>query len=61
MLRRHVLPTAAPPVVALVGASIGVLVLNVALVEVVFSLDGSFHEMPVGRHAARRARWCRGW
>ncbi len=45
VMRRHVLPTAAPPVVALVGASVGVLVLNVALVEVAFSLDGSFHEM----------------
>ena len=44
-MRRHVLPAAAPPVVALVGASVGVLVLNVALVEVAFSLDGSFHEM----------------
>ena len=45
VLRRHVLPTAAPPVVSLVGASTGVLVLNVALVEVAFSLDGSFHEI----------------
>jgi peptide/nickel transport system permease protein len=45
VLRRHVLPAAAPPVVAFVGASTGVLVLNVALVEVVFSLDGSFHNL----------------
>ena len=45
VLRRHVLPSAAPPVVSFVGASTGVLVLNVALVEVVFSLDGSFHNL----------------
>jgi len=45
VLRRHVLPTAVAPVVSLVGASVGVLVLNVALVEVVFSLDGSFHNL----------------
>ena len=45
VLRRHVLPAAAAPVVALVGASVGVLVLNVALVEVVFSLGGSFHNL----------------
>lgn len=45
VLRRHVLPAAAPPVVAMVGASVGILVLNVALVEVAFSLDGSFHDL----------------
>jgi len=42
VLRRHALPLAAPPVIALVGVNMNLLVTNVALVETVFNIPGSF-------------------
>jgi peptide/nickel transport system permease protein len=40
--RRHVLPVASPPIVALVGVSLSTLVFNVILVEVPYNLPGGF-------------------
>jgi peptide/nickel transport system permease protein len=42
VLRRHALPLAAPPVIALVGVNMNLLVTNVALVEAAFNIPGSF-------------------
>jgi peptide/nickel transport system permease protein len=42
VLRRHALPLAAPPVIALVGVNTNLLVTNVALMESVFNVPGSF-------------------
>ena len=44
-MRRHGLPVAAAPAISLLGASVGFLVLYVALVEVAFNLDGSFRNI----------------
>jgi peptide/nickel transport system permease protein len=40
--RRHVLPVASPPIVALVAVSLSTLVFNAVLVEVPFNLPGGF-------------------
>jgi peptide/nickel transport system permease protein len=45
VLRHHLLPVAATPAVSLAAASIGLLVLNIALVEVAFNLHGSFRNI----------------
>ena len=42
VLRRHALPLAAPPVIALVAVNMNLLVTNVALMEAVFNIPGSF-------------------
>jgi peptide/nickel transport system permease protein len=42
VLRRHAIPLAAPPVIALVGVNMNLLVTNVALMEAVFNIPGSF-------------------
>ena len=41
-MRRHAIPLAAPPVIALVGVNMNLLVTNVALLEAVFNIPGSF-------------------
>jgi peptide/nickel transport system permease protein len=45
ILRRHAIPLAAPPVIALVGVNTNLLVTNVALMEIVFNIPGSFRFM----------------
>lgn len=42
VLRRHALPSAAPPVVTLVGVSVQWLVFNAILIEVPYNLPGGF-------------------
>ena len=42
VLRRHALPAAAAPVIALVGVNLNLMITNVALMESVFNLPGSF-------------------
>jgi peptide/nickel transport system permease protein len=42
MLRRHAAPAAAAPVVTLAGVTVPVVVTNMALVEIVFSIPGVF-------------------
>jgi peptide/nickel transport system permease protein len=42
VMRRHAIPLAAPPVIALVGVNMNLLVTNVALMEAVFNIPGSF-------------------
>ena len=41
LLRRHALPLAAPPVIALVAVNTNLLLTNVALMETVFNIPGS--------------------
>lgn len=45
VLRRHALPAAASPVVALVGVNMATLVTNMVLVENVFSVPGAFQNI----------------
>ena len=42
VLRRHALPPASAPVIALVGVNINLMITNVALMESVFNIPGSF-------------------
>ncbi len=42
VLRHHALPTASAPVIALVGVNINLMITNVALLESVFNIPGSF-------------------
>jgi peptide/nickel transport system permease protein len=42
VLRHHALPLAAPPVIALVAVNTNLLITNVALMETVFNIPGSF-------------------
>jgi peptide/nickel transport system permease protein len=44
VLRRHALPLAVPAVAALVGVSMGAYVFNLALVEQVFNINGTFRD-----------------
>jgi peptide/nickel transport system permease protein len=46
VVRRHALPAAIVPVVALVGVSINLMITNVALMESVFNIPGSFRYIP---------------
>jgi peptide/nickel transport system permease protein len=46
VVRRHVLPVAAPPVILYAGVSTNVLITNVALMESAFNLPGTFRELP---------------
>lgn len=50
VLRRHALPSAAPPVVALVGVSVPWLVFNAILVELPYNLPGGFRMAHFGFH-----------
>jgi ABC-type dipeptide/oligopeptide/nickel transport system permease component len=50
VLWRHALPTAAPPVVTLIGVSIPWLVFNAILVEVPYNLPGGFRMAHFGFH-----------
>lgn len=45
VLRRHALPLAATPVVGMVNGAMGMIVLDVALVETVFNVRGSFRDL----------------
>jgi peptide/nickel transport system permease protein len=44
VIRRHALPFAIPAVAALIATSMGVYVFNLALVEQVFNIDGTFRD-----------------
>lgn len=50
VLRRHALPSAAPPLVTLVGVSVPWLVFNTILVEVPYNLPGGFRIASFGFH-----------
>jgi ABC-type dipeptide/oligopeptide/nickel transport system permease component len=45
IIRRHALPVASAPVVALVGVNMNLVLTNAALVETVFNLPGGFRYM----------------
>jgi peptide/nickel transport system permease protein len=45
IIRRHALPLAATPVVGMVNGAMGMIVLDLALVEAVFNVRGSFRDL----------------
>jgi ABC-type dipeptide/oligopeptide/nickel transport system permease component len=47
---RHVMPSAAPPVITLVGVNLSALVFNAVLIEVPFNMPGAFRLADVGQH-----------
>jgi peptide/nickel transport system permease protein len=48
--RRHILPTAAPPVVALIGVNLSALVFNAVLIEVPYNMPGGFRLAHFGQY-----------
>jgi ABC-type dipeptide/oligopeptide/nickel transport system permease component len=42
VIRRHALPAAAGPVIALIGVNMNLILINLALIEVVFNIPGGF-------------------
>jgi peptide/nickel transport system permease protein len=51
VIRRHALPAAAAPVAAMVGVNMGVLLVNMGLIETAFSLPGLFRLLKPAVHS----------